>query len=186
MDTNKKRTLTLHGKVVLTILILTLSIATFYGFNKNDAERAIIEQEIIDITKDIEYIKARQFELEAMLNHVEFIDTSEVETSSIQKWRDPIFDAIVRATWRLETGNGTSLVWLRYNNAGGIKCGSDYCTYESEEQGLNALEMLLQDYYTVYGTDFKRLRERYCENCGIEDLNEFTAIYQEEISKWIN
>lgn len=82
----------------------------------------------------------------------------------------------------METGNGTSHVWLRYNNAGGIKCGSDYCTYESEEQGLNALETLLQDYYSVYGTDFKRLRERYCENCGIEDLNEFIAIYKEELN----
>ena len=85
MDTNKKRTLTIHGKVVLIVLILTLSVVTFYNFNKLDAERDEIQQEIIDITKDIEYIKARQYELEAMLNHAEFIDTSEVEASSIQK-----------------------------------------------------------------------------------------------------
>jgi CHASE1-domain containing sensor protein len=84
-EQNKKRTPTLAGKVVLIILILTLSIATFYNFNKLDAERSIIEQELTDITNDIEYIKARQLELEAMLNHAEFIDTSEVETSSIQK-----------------------------------------------------------------------------------------------------
>lgn len=83
--TNKKRTPIPASKVVLIVLILTLSIATFYGFNKNDAERAIIEQELTDITSDIEYMKARQFELEAMLNHAEFIDTSEVETSSIHK-----------------------------------------------------------------------------------------------------
>lgn len=81
----KKRTPTLAGKVVLIILILTLSIATFYNFNKLDAKRTIIEQEINELNKDIEYIKARQLELEAMLNHAEFIDTSEVETSSIQK-----------------------------------------------------------------------------------------------------
>lgn len=75
----------MHGKVVLVVLILTLSIATFYNFNKLDAERAIIEQELTDITNDIKYIKACQFELEAMLNNAEFIDTSEAETSSIEK-----------------------------------------------------------------------------------------------------
>lgn len=82
---NKKRTHIPASRVVLTTLILTLSIVTFHNFNKNDAERTIIEQEIKDITSDIEYIKARQLELEAMLNHAEYIDTSEVETSSIQK-----------------------------------------------------------------------------------------------------
>lgn len=85
MDTNKKRTLTSAGKVVLITLILTLSIVTFYGFNKIEAERAIIEQEIIDITNDIEYIRTRQFELEAMLNHSEFINPEEPKTSLIQK-----------------------------------------------------------------------------------------------------
>lgn len=83
--TNKKRTHIPASRVVLIVLILTLSVVTFHNFNKLDAERAVIEQELTDITNDIKYIKARQFELEAMLNHAEFIDTSEAEVSSIQK-----------------------------------------------------------------------------------------------------
>lgn len=82
---NKKRTHIPASKVVLIVLILTLTIATFYNFNKLDTERSDIQEEINELSKDIKSLKARQFELEAMLNHSEFIDTSEVETSSIEK-----------------------------------------------------------------------------------------------------
>ncbi|MEG0327775.1 MAG: hypothetical protein RR565_04875 [Erysipelothrix sp.] len=84
-EQNKKRTPTLAGKVVLYILILTLSIVSFYGFNKIEAERNEIQKEISELSHDIQELKARQFELEAMLNHAEFINPEEPETSSIQK-----------------------------------------------------------------------------------------------------
>lgn len=97
---------------------------------------------------------------------------------------DPRWIALVNATWRLETGNGTSFMWVEHNNAGGIKCGVDYCSYESEEQGRESLESLLVAYVDDYGYDLESIRLEYCgSHCGIEDLNIFTQIYNEELNK---
>lgn len=56
---------------------------------------------------------------------------------------DPSF---ALATWAWETGWGTSKLWLNSNNPAGITCGADYCTYESQEQGLQAMFTLLRHY----------------------------------------
>lgn len=92
---------------------------------------------------------------------------------------------MVIATWRLETGNGTSPMWLYQNNAGGIKRNGVYHTFDSQESGWKALEDLLyNDYYLVYGLDLRAIRNRYCGiECGEEDLIKFTEIYNEELAK---
>ena len=56
---------------------------------------------------------------------------------------DPSF---ALATWILETGNGSSLMWIQNNNPAGIKCGSDYCSYQSKDAGLAQLFYLLSQY----------------------------------------
>lgn len=73
-------------------------------------------------------------------------------------------------------------MWKVHHNAGGIKCGVEYCSYESEEAGDAALEALLWKYYEAYGTDLKAIRDVYCQ-CGPEDLVTFTQIYNEELNK---
>ncbi|MDE8065852.1 glucosaminidase domain-containing protein [Erysipelothrix rhusiopathiae] len=90
--------------------------------------------------------------------------------------------AFVNATWRIETGNGTSQLWLEYNNPGGIKCGAEYCSYDSQKSGLIALNSLLIEYWEVYGMDIKAIRERYCQ-CGVDDYLQFMKIYHEELKK---
>ena len=50
------------------------------------------------------------------------------------------------ATWAWETGWGTSELWKLHNNPAGITCGIDYCVYESQEQGLQAMFALLRHY----------------------------------------
>ena len=50
------------------------------------------------------------------------------------------------ATWAWETGWGTSELWLTSNNPAGITCGTEYCSYESQEQGLQAMFSLLRYY----------------------------------------
>lgn len=91
--------------------------------------------------------------------------------------------AFVSATWRLETGNGTSYLWEYNNNPGGIKCGTDYCTFSSKDEGMQIFEDLLQDYVDTYGYDFRAIRDRYCQ-CGPEDYDKFMEIYYEEYSKY--
>lgn len=70
---------------------------------------------------------------------------------------DPSF---ALATWILETGNGTSDLWLTSNNPAGITCGADYCKFESQEQGLQAMFTLLRHYVS----DLNR--------CTVKDVRE--------------
>lgn len=56
---------------------------------------------------------------------------------------DPSF---VLATWAWETGWGSSDLWLHNNNPAGITCGADYCTYETQQQGLQAMFQLMRYY----------------------------------------
>ena len=114
---------------------------------------------------------------------VEVIDIEPAEEiiEAAEERPDKEWVALVSATWRYETGNGKSRLWTKWNNAGGIKCGSEYCTYDSKESGMEALENLLQGYVEKYGYDFRAIRERYCQ-CGPEDYDKFMQIYYEEYS----
>ena len=93
---------------------------------------------------------------------------------------DHDFEALVRATFRLETGNGSSKLWLSHNNAGGIKCGSEFCKYATQEEGLDHLARLLRTYVDRFGYDFEAIRSMYSES---DDTELFTQIYYEEREK---
>lgn len=56
---------------------------------------------------------------------------------------DPSF---ALATWAWETGWGTSELWLNSNNPAGITCGDVYCSYDTQEQGLQAMFNLMHYY----------------------------------------
>ena len=56
---------------------------------------------------------------------------------------DPSF---ALATWAWETGYGCSDLWINHNNPAGITCGMGYCSYDSEEQGLQAMFNLMNYY----------------------------------------
>ena len=73
------------------------------------------------------------------LNSVNFI------ILSIDYYVDPSF---ALATWILETGNGSSIMWMQNNNPAGIKCGSDYCSYPSKDAGIAQMFYLLNQYTT--------------------------------------
>ena len=88
----------------------------------------------------------------------------------------------MNATWILETGNGSSPLWVHYNNAGGIKVNGVYHKYDSKEQGYKALETLIKEYYDYYGNDLKSMREHYCQ-CGEEDYSKFMQILEQERSR---
>lgn len=71
---------------------------------------------------------------------------------------------------------------MEYNNPGGIKCGSEYCFYDSQKLGLESLNSLLFEYWELYDMDIKAIRERYCQ-CGDDDFQKFMEIYHEELKK---
>lgn len=70
---------------------------------------------------------------------------------------DPYF---AYAVWALETGYGTSDLWLLQNNPAGIIStdgSGDYQTYDSKEEGLEAMFDLIR---------------HYCDNgkCTVEEI----------------
>lgn len=103
--------------------------------------------------------------------------------SELAEWR-----ALVIATWRLETGNGSSYLWKHHFNAGGIKNNdNEYKSYSNEERGLNDLKTLLRRYVNKYGYDIKKIRSIYCPTTekGCEgDYEKFIEIYEGELRKW--
>lgn len=109
------------------------------------------------------------------------IEDKEVEEDKLEPEIDTNFEALVMATWRLETGNGTSRLWLTYNNPGGVKCGSEYCRYSSKEQGLQSLRTLLTKYVDRFGYDFEAIRSVYSES---DDTQLFRQIFYEEKEKY--
>ena len=73
-------------------------------------------------------------------------------------------------------------MWNEYNNAGGIRIGSEWQRYETKEQGFMAMETLLEGYVEEFGYDLKAIRNKYCgSHCGEQDLITFKQIYQEEL-----
>ena len=123
--------------------------------------------------------EARQTKKEAQEKKTQAKEVLIVETKEVVIEKPIInnFEALVQATWRLETGNGTSSLWLTQNNAGGIKCGSTYCRYPTEQAGLEALKTLLARYVEKYGYDLEAIRSIYSES---NDTDLFRQIYLEE------
>lgn len=83
-------------------------------------------------------------------------------------------------------------MWVYSFNAGGIKCnGDEYdCTldgfkvFRNEQEGMEQLENLLNDYVDKYGYDLKSIRDRYCQcEYGYGDLELFTELYNIELEK---
>lgn len=56
---------------------------------------------------------------------------------------DPIF---ITALITLETGHGKEFIFTQQNNAGGIKCGQNFCSYNSKKEGIRATIRLVADY----------------------------------------
>jgi hypothetical protein len=161
--------------VVLAILILLLL-----------AKLTVAENQYLELENNhielIEELNNKETELNNIKNELE---TLEYTLDEIEK-EDNEWIALVDATFRLETGNGTSNLWLNYNNAGGIKCGNVYCVYDTKENGLQALKTLLERYIIEFGYDIKSIRNKYCpiydKGC-IDDYENFKEIYNEELEK---
>ncbi len=75
------------------------------------------------------------------------------------------------ATFLWETGSGTSAPWVENNNPAGIRCGVNYCTYESAEEGLTAMFELLDIYIDIHGLKtIDDIRIRWSEADDSDDI----------------
>ncbi len=75
------------------------------------------------------------------------------------------------ATWAWETGWGTSNLWITSNNPAGITCGDVYCSYDSQDQGLQAMFSLLRYYVNKLGRNTVReVRELWSEADDAESI----------------
>lgn len=93
---------------------------------------------------------------------------------------DPSF---ALATWAWETGHGSSDLWINHNNPAGITCGMEYCSYDTQEQGLQAMFNLMRYYVNELGRNTVReVRELWSET---EDAQQIVEI-MEEIQNGLN
>ena len=154
--------------IILTVAMILLpqSYVNIKEFTEAKEDKNLIEFE------DLEKIRKEKLEK----NIEEIVEKRKQEV----KEADRDFEALVQATFRLESGNGTSSLWLTHNNPGGIKCGSRYCRYASQEEGLQALRTLLKRYVNRFGYDFEAIRSVYSES---DDTELFRQIYYEERGK---
>lgn len=172
---NKKR----YTIKLLAGLIIGISITLLYFNNVQKTNQIELMEKQIDILND--YNADLINRLKTLESTIEYINEQNAQ------WR-----ALVNTTIILETGHKTSYAYNVLNNFGGISCGSEYCTYETREQGLQALETLLEQYVDAFGYDIQAIRSVYCpisdEGC-IGDYEKFIEIYNEqlekEITKWI-
>lgn len=135
------------------------------------------------LQQQLNEVSTELFELREYNNKlINDIETFELTIKELQenKWR-----ALVIATFRIETGNGTSYLWNQHSNAGGIKnYNNEYKSYDSKKDGLEALETLLQRYVDLYGYDIKKIRSIYCpvsDSGCLGDYEKFIEIYKEEL-----
>lgn len=80
------------------------------------------------------------------------------------------------ATWGLETGWGSSVLWRSDNNPAGIVCSGVYCSYESKEDGMAAMFELLQRYingsieYVGKRNTLVEVRNMWSETDDVDDI----------------
>ena len=160
-------------RILLTVAMFLLPQSSIQI--KSDIVKVIEEPKLI-ITEDIYKIQEELLE-----DNIEKALTKQKhQESSAYIEVDKDFEALVSATWRLETGNGESSLWLNFNNPGGVKCGSRYCYYPSKEQGLQSLRTLLARYVDKFGYDLEAIRSVYSES---DDTALFTQIFNQEKEK---
>lgn len=149
--------------IAMVVVTSTLVIRMYEFRDTNYFERQQLEKEIYNLEQEI-------------YNLEEKIEELELEIENLKE-----FNALVSATFRLETGNGSSYLWTEHNNAGGIKCGVEYCSYSSKSEGMVSLAQLLERYVDKYGYDLEAIRYEYCgSHCGDGDLQTFTEIFNQE------
>lgn len=84
------------------------------------------------------------------------------------------------ATWAWETGWGSSNLWLNSNNPAGIICGYEYCSYDTQEQGMQAMFSLMRYYVSELNRNtVASVRELWSES---DDAESIVEIMKEIIS----
>lgn len=83
------------------------------------------------------------------------------------------------ATWALETGNGTSELWINRNNPAGIiklDGSGEYQTYASQEDGLRAMFDLIEHYCKKGINTVQGIRSIWAES---ESAEQIVSIWKE-------
>jgi len=169
----------LKDQILTSLIISVFSIVSLVSVtyiqsreHKNQIKEleAVYELQINKLNDSVNWLEKKNDSL---------IDRIEELEEQLPKWI-----AFNNATWRVETGNGTSELWLRNNNAGGMRTNGEWHKYDRQEDGLEAMSNLLATYVNELGYNFKAIRYKYCgAHCGDVDYNSFMRIYNEEINK---
>lgn len=89
------------------------------------------------------------------------------------------------ATWIWETGYGSSELWRLNNNPAGITCGEFYCSYDTQEQGLQEMFSLLRFYVNELDRNTVReVRELWSESNDAESIVEIMLEINERRSSY--
>lgn len=159
------------------IAIIILSIIILIMLKNDNKKNLLIKEQEVKIELITEQAINNQIDNQRLT-----IENGQLkaEIKHLNKILEGYWTALKTATWRLETGNGTSRLWLENNNAGGIKCGSQYCKYDSQETGQKALDKLLRTYVQKYSFNIREIRYIYSGNTP-NDFENFMLVFKEEL-----
>lgn len=157
--------------VNVLVIVLTMVLVVVFVVGLDNYYKTQYDNLSNSFNKHVErYRESFEIEIQELRDEIERLE-QELED-------EKLLNTLVRATFRHETGNGTSRLWLENNNAGGIKCGSGWCKYTDPSTGIHSLKTLLRSYRNRYGDDLRAIREVYCQ--GGCDFADFMIIYEEE------
>lgn len=74
------------------------------------------------------------------------------------------------AVYVLETGWGSSSVWLTKHNPAGIRCGDRYCSYSTATDGLRRMFEIMADYYSNGLTTVAKQRSLWSESNDTDQI----------------
>lgn len=150
------------------LLFMSLLGVLFFGYKIY----TVTNEYILDLQREHEIIEEKYHIIIEELQ--EEIEKLQEELENEIKLND-----FTRTTFYLETGYGTSKLWLENNNAGGIKCNNGWCSYDTKDDGFYALKTLMRSYVNEFGYDSQSIRYKYCGwFCPTEDLKAFDNIYE--------
>ena len=85
----------------------------------------------------------------------------------------PVYAA---AVFVLETGWGSSSVWMTKHNPAGIRCGDRYCQYSTATEGLRRMMEIMADYYNNGLTTVAQQRALWSE---AEDTDKIVRLMEQ-------
>lgn len=177
-------------RIIKVIIIYSLIGITIYNYMN---PKVIIKEKIKEEVIKIELEKNNYLEVEKteIKENDKINKLSEIEKKIYYKALENELTEnqafIILAISKHETGNWSSKAFLNKNNLGGIMCRYGLKSYNSLDEGINALIQLLKNRYFLQGLDtIEKIQPVYCPIGADNDPNNLNQYWLPNVSKYYN